>query len=141
MSVEPDPGGRTPTELRAARRYMWGIAMSSFAFLLLFLVLPSLVNAKDGSALSIVVALAPMLAVIWMLVSVFRLVRRVDEFQRGMILSSFAIGFATAMLIALTIAFLRPVGIVNEYTEWWVFIGGMSSWGVALTLFSMRANR
>lgn len=131
----------TVSERRAARRYMWEIAAGAVGFMLVFLFLPAIVQAEPGSALSVVIALVPVIPVGWIAVALIRHILRVDEFQRRIVIDSLAIGFGAAMLIALCVAFLSTAAISVSYPEWWVFIGGMATWGIAITVLSVRAGR
>lgn len=133
--------GSTPQERRASRRYLWEIAAGAVGFLVTFLFLPELFPTKPGSPAAVAVALVPLVPVVWMAVALVRHVRRVDEFQRGLLLLSLAIGFGAAMLISLAIVFLSTAGVVVPQPEWWVFIGGMAVWGVSVAIVFARATR
>lgn len=139
--MSEDMGGRTRKERQATRRYAIELGTGSIAFLALFLFLPELVPTEQGSVSSVAVALLPLVPVLWMIIAVARHIGRMDEFQRVLITQSFAIGFAAAMLIALTIAFLSGAGILVPYPEWFVFIGGMAVWSLALWVLFGRAGR
>lgn len=120
---------------------MWEVGAGVVAFVVLFLFLPGAVRTEVRTPASILIALLPLTSVLWITIAVARHIRRVDEFQRIFVLQSFAIGFAAAMLIALTIAFLSTAGITVAYPEWYVFIGGMSLWGISISVLSFRASR
>jgi hypothetical protein len=133
--------GSTPQERRASLRYLWEIAAGAVGFLVTFLFLPEVVPTEPGSVAGVVVALVPLVPVIWIAVALIRHVDRVDELQRGLLLLSLAIGFGAAMLISLVVVFLSTAAITVEHPEWWVFIGGMAVWGVSIGVLSYRANR
>lgn len=139
--MRTDANTRTPAERRAARRYMWEVGAGALGFMILFLVLPRVIQVEDGTPGSIVMALAPLAPVCWIAIALVRHVRRVDELQRTLVWQSFALGFGAAMLIALTIALLGTAGITVAHTEWYVFIGGMVTWGVTICALSFRASR
>ena len=136
-----DERGRTSHEQRSTRRYMWEIGAGAIAFLVLFLFLPPLIPTESGSPASIVIALVPLLPVAWIVIAVASYIRRLDELHRPLALQSLALGFGAAMLIALTVAFLSTADITVLYPEWWVFIGGMSVFGVSFALLTARASR
>jgi hypothetical protein len=56
-------------------------------------------------------ALAPVLPAAWTVHVVLRHVRRVDEYQKLLLLQSLAVGFAVAMLAAITLGFLAIAGL------------------------------
>lgn len=76
-------------------------------------------------------ALAPVLPVAWVAIAVLRHARRVDEFQRLLLLESIAVGFAVAMLGAVTLGFLTAAGLRLEAAPWLVFGAGMLGWALS----------
>lgn len=141
MDRTDDGVGRTAAERAGVRRYVMEIGSGVIAFAMLFLVLPQFLETGPHTLWGIVVALLPLLPVGWIAVAVIRHVRRVDELFRALFVKSAAVGFMAAMLIALTIAFLRPTGVHLEYSEWWIFVGGMGTWGIGAAVLSLRAGR
>ena len=73
-------------------------------------------------------ALAPVLPAVWIVRAVLRQVRRVDEYQRLQLLRSLAVGFAVAMLAAITLGFLTVAGLRLADAPWMVFGAGMLGW-------------
>lgn len=136
-----ESGGRTPTERRAGRRYTWEFFAGMAAFLLTFLFLPQLVRTEQGSTLSIFIALVPILPVLWIAIALLRHLRRMDERQRLLFLQSLSVGFAVAMVIAVSVGLVSTAGVDTRYSEWAIYIGGMSAWGISLAIFNARANR
>lgn len=131
----------TARERQVSTRYMWEIMAGAIGFLITFLFLPRILTPSPGSLGSIVLALVPIIPVLWMVIALVRHVHRIDELQRGIVQLSLAIAFGATMLIALTIAFLSTAGITVSYPEWWVFVGGMGVWGTTIGLLSIRASR
>jgi hypothetical protein len=76
-------------------------------------------------------ALAAALPVAWTVRAVVRHARRVDEFQRLLLLQSIAVGFAAAMLGAVTLGFLTVAGLRLEDAPWFVFGAGMLGWALS----------
>jgi hypothetical protein len=76
-------------------------------------------------------ALLPVLPVAWTVYVVIRHARRVDEFQRLLLLQSIAVGFAVAMLGAVTLGFLTVAGLRIEAAPWFVFGAGMLGWALS----------
>ena len=82
----------------------------------------------------LVVALLPLIPAIWLGWAHWRMLRRSDEFQRIAHLEAMTIGFAFAMLSALTGGLLHAVD-VGSSAQWLqiTFIGGILAWVIALT--------
>ena len=81
------------------------------------------------------VALLPLIPAVWLAWAQWRMLRRSDEFQRLAHLEALAIGFAVAMLAALTGGLLDAANIGS--TAQWLqitFTGGILAWVVALAL-------
>src|SRR3954452_16164751 len=75
-------------------------------------------------------ALAPVLPAAWTVAGVLRHVRRVDEYQRVLLLQSIAVGFAVAMLTAVTLGFLGIAGLSSAEAPWIVYLAGMLGWAI-----------
>jgi hypothetical protein len=73
-------------------------------------------------------ALAPVVPAAWIVRAVLRHVRRADEYQKMLLLRSFAVGFAVAMLAAITLGFLAIAGLALESAPWIVYGAGMLGW-------------
>lgn len=137
MSVDP-PSVLSRGERAVARRYMWEFLPGAVAYVVLFFGVTSLVDLESGDPVNVLWALLPVVPVVWMIVSVVRHVRRIDEFQRTLVLQSFALGFGAAMLAAVVIALVGMTGIVVIGAEWYVFLVGMGTWGVASMVSTRR---
>ncbi|MCW4458810.1 hypothetical protein [Microbacterium sp. MPKO10] len=110
------------------RRYLLELAPGIVGFLALFLAITTWGDLESGKPWNFILAVSPIVPILWMIVAVVRHVRRIDEFQQILILQSFALGFGVAMLTALAIALIGMTGIVVIGTEWYVFILGMTAW-------------
>jgi hypothetical protein len=75
-------------------------------------------------------ALAPVLPAAWTVRAVSRHVRRVDEYQKLLLLQSVAVGFAVAMLTAITLGFLAIAGLELVEAPWIVYGAGMVGWAL-----------
>lgn len=131
----------TPTEQRAATRYMIEMAVAAVLFLGLYLIAPAVLRPVDGSPTSIGLAVASLAPVLWMGLSVTRFVRGLDEFQRPIAYQAFSAGFAVAMVVAIALAVLGGAGLSVPMPEMWVFIGGMLTWGIALPILLNRGEK
>lgn len=76
-------------------------------------------------------ALLPVLPALWVIRAVVRHVRRIDDYQRGLLLRGLAVGFAAAMIASVTLGFLDVAGLVVPMTGWIVYGIGMLAWAVA----------
>lgn len=75
-------------------------------------------------------AVLPVLPLLWVLRAVARHLRRVDEYQRRQLLSQLGIGFAVAMVAAVTAGFLGVAGLDMRFGGWVVFAAGMMGWAL-----------
>lgn len=133
--------GMTEREKNVASRYMceFGIGMAVFA--VLFLLLPTWWSTEPGSWAHLVSTLLPILPVAWAMVAIWRHLRNVDEMQRAVLVRSFAFGFAVAMLTAVVIGLLHGGGFEVSGGEWLIFFAGMTGWGVAIPVNTIKSDR
>jgi hypothetical protein len=89
----------------------------------------------DTNRWHLAVALLPLIPASWLAWVQWRVLRRSDEFQRIAHLEALAIGFAVAMLAALTGGLLDAAN-VGSTAQWLqiTFIGGVLGWVAALAL-------
>ncbi len=76
-------------------------------------------------------ALLPVLPTLLVVRAVYRHIRRIDDYQRLLLLQGLAVGFALAMVASLTVAFLGVAGLALPSAGWIVYGVGMAGWGVA----------
>jgi hypothetical protein len=76
-------------------------------------------------------ALLPVLPALLVVRAVARHVRRIDEYQRGLLFQGLAVGFGVAMVAAITMGFLGIAGLSGSLTGWLVYIAGMLGWLVS----------
>lgn len=83
--------------------------------------------------------LGPLLFVGLVIRAVVRALRRNDEYQRQISLEGMSVGFAASMLAALTFGLLGvQVDLPAGAAVWGVFVIGILSWGVAVTVRPTR---
>jgi hypothetical protein len=124
-SDRPSAGDRA--NARAYSREFWP-GMAAYA-----LVLTAVLTWADldgHSPWRFVWALAPVLPAAWTVRTVVRQVHRVDEYQRLLLLRSLAVGFAVAMLAAITLGFLAIAGLRLVDAPWIVVGAGMLGWAL-----------
>ena len=83
-------------------------------------------------------ALLPVLPLAFVLVSVVRLLPRLDEYQRQLQLQALAVGFGAAIIAALTTGFLAFAGLQGWWSSWVVFAVGMAGWAVGSVAARVR---
>ena len=98
-------------------------------------IVASLDLHADTNRWHLAVALLPLIPALWLAWAQWRMLRRSDEFQRIAHLEALAIGFAVAMLAALTGGLLDAAN-VGSTAQWLqiTFIGGVLAWVAALAL-------
>jgi hypothetical protein len=69
----------------------------------------------------------PAVGIVW---AVVRHVRRIDDYQRRVLLERLAVGFALARLASVTFGLLAVAGLVLAATPWIVYGIGMVGWVV-----------
>jgi O-antigen/teichoic acid export membrane protein len=93
------------------------------------LVLVLIFGNLDGtSPWRFVWAILPVLPLLLVLRAVSRHLRRVDEFQQHQVLQGLGIGFAVAMIAAVTVGFLGIAGLDMRLAGWIIFAAGMAGW-------------
>jgi hypothetical protein len=99
------------------------------------LVVASLDLDVDEHPWHVAVALLPVIPAIWLIWVQWRVIRRADEFQRIAHLEALGIGFAVAMLAALTGGLLDAAD-VGSSSQWLqiTFIGGILAWIAAMAV-------
>jgi hypothetical protein len=93
----------------------------------------------DGPAPSrFVWALLPVLPIAWTAFTIIRHLRRVDDYQRLLLLQGLATGFVVAMLVSVTVGFLGVAGLELVGAGWIIYGAGMFGWLVAGSIASTR---
>jgi hypothetical protein len=87
----------------------------------------------------LLIALSPLLAGVWLAWVQLRTIRRCDEYQRTVHLEAISIGFAVAMLVAMTGGLLDAVDVGSSAQSLQLtFIAGVLSWVGALAIRMRR---
>jgi hypothetical protein len=131
-STSPSVGDRSRT--RAYLREFWPGIFVYGALLTASLIWGDL----DGtSPWRFVWALLPVLPALWIVRALLQHLRRVDDYQRMLLLQGLGVGFAIAMIASLTLGFLGIAGLPMRLSGWVVYTAGMLGWLVT-SLFSRR---
>ena len=101
-------------------------------------VVLSVVGGSVDSPGEWVLIMVPVLPALWSVRAVIRHLRRVDEYQRLLQLEAMAVGFAVAMVAALTVAFVGVGGVATRAAGWIVYGAGMLAWAVAAIVQGQR---
>jgi hypothetical protein len=83
-------------------------------------------------------AVLPVIPVFWIVRAVLRHIRRIDDYQRLLLLQGLAVGFAVAMIASVTIAFLEIAGLQVPDAGWIIYGAGMLGWIATGTVFARR---
>lgn len=83
-------------------------------------------------------AALPVLPALLVVRAVARHLRRVDDYQRMLLLQSLSVGFGTAMAASLTLGFLGIAGLPMTAAGWIVYSIGMGGWIVGTVLVRRR---
>jgi hypothetical protein len=133
MASDLDSGGESPIELRRQRTFrvrMWVGAGC------LFLANFALYQWGHGSNLwRVVLAVLPLLPVVWIVIVIVLRVRQMDEYQVKLLFPGLAVGFTVAMVTSVTIGTLNSAGINHLPNGGWaVCILGLVAWGLTNVL-------
>ncbi len=73
-------------------------------------------------------AVLPVIPALWLVRAVLRHVRRIDEYQRLLLLQGLGGAFAVAMIVSVTLAFLEIAGLSVPGSGWIIYGAGMLGW-------------
>lgn len=93
---------------------------------------------SDSAKFWILLPVLPMIAVA---VSVYRSIRRADEFTRRIQTESMAVGFGAAVIASLVFAMLGVAGVASIWSGWIIFSVAMATWGVTVGLRVIAEER
>lgn len=83
-------------------------------------------------------AVLPVLPALWTVRAVLRHIRRLDEYQRLLLLEGLAVGFGVAMVAAVTAGFLGIAHLPMRLAPWVIYGAGMLGWALASAVVSSR---
>ncbi len=72
----------------------------------------------------------PLLLMAWMVIVIVLRVRQMDEYQVKLFFPGLAVGFAVAMVTAITLGTLSSVGFNVPNAGWPVAVGGILAWQI-----------
>jgi hypothetical protein len=83
-------------------------------------------------------ALLPVIPALWIVVAILRHVRRIDDYQRQLLLQGLGVGFALAMVASVTLGFLAIAGLTVPGVAWIIYGVGMLGWLITTQVVKNR---
>jgi hypothetical protein len=83
-------------------------------------------------------AVLPVIPMLWVVIAVLRHIRRIDDYQRFLLLQGLGVGFAVAMISSVTVGFLAMAGLAIPGVGWIIYSVGMLGWVVASAVARAR---
>jgi hypothetical protein len=120
----------------AYRRYAIQLALAIICYAIVLIISLKLIPSVTRGWLQVLVAIAPVVPVIFVLASIVRLLSRIDEMQRRIHLEAVALAAGITALLALTCGFLENAGL-PRLSGFWTF----TSIGVLWAIFALILPR
>jgi hypothetical protein len=121
----------------AQRRYAIQLALAMISYAIVLIISLTLIPSVPRGWLQVLVATAPVIPVIFVLVSIVRLFSRIDEMQRRIHLEAIALAAGITALLALTCGFLENAG-VSRLSGFWTFASIGFLWAVFALILRRR---
>jgi len=138
MTSDLDSPRRSAGDRERARAYHREFWPAIAAYLLLVAVAPVLAHVAGVGPWRYVWVVLPVLPTLWIIRAVVRHLRRVDDYQRLLLLQGLAVGFACAMVAALVVGFLDIGDAAVRGGGWIVYVAGMLGWAVTAGVTQRR---
>jgi hypothetical protein len=138
MTSELDTSRSSRGDRARSRAYYreFGVAMGAYLVVLVAVTVWGGLHGHSPARFALAVLPAiPAAGVAW---AVLRHVRRIDDYQRRILLEGVAMGFALAMLAAITLGLLAAAGLVVPGSAWIIYGIGMVSWAIGSGVASRR---
>jgi hypothetical protein len=132
------PGTQERAVARTYHREFWP-GMVGYALVLTAVLIWG--ELDGNSPWRFVWALLPVIPMLWVVVAIFRHIRRIDDYQRFLLLQGFGVGFAVAMIASITVGFLDIAGLGLTGTGWIIYSSGMIGWLVTSLVANRMAKR
>ena len=121
----------------AYRRYAIQLALAIICYAIVLIISLKLIPSVTRGWLQVLVAIAPVVPVIFVLVSIVRLLSRIDEMQRRIHLEAVALAAGITALLALTCGFLENAGM-PRLSGFWTFASISLLWAVFAIILQRR---
>ncbi len=133
------PGSPSEVERHQARQYLREFVPGLVGYGLALLLAIIFGDTAGEISWRLLWWLGPLVFVGLVIRAVVRALRRSDEYQRQISLEGMAVGFAASMFAALTFGLLGvQIELPAGAAVWGVFVIGILSWGVAVTVRPTR---
>ena len=121
----------------AHRRYVIQLALAMICYGIVLIISLKLIPSVTRGWLQVLVAIAPVVPVIFVLASIVRLLSRIDEMQRRIHLEAMALAAGITALLALTFGFLENAGM-PRLSGFWTFASISLLWAVFAIILQRR---
>ncbi len=139
MTSNLDRHGASRGDRARSRAYARDFLPGMVGYCVLLVVVVLFGDLDGSSNWRFLWALLPVLPMIWVVRALIRHFRRIDDYQRGRLLDAMAVGFAVAMLSAITLGFLGIAGLDMSFAGWIIYVAGMAGWLIASSVVAKRA--
>ncbi|GAB3804154.1 hypothetical protein GCM10028798_23960 [Humibacter antri] len=126
MTSDLDTGGESSIELRRRRTFRIRIWIGVGCLVLANLALA--LWGRESGTMQWVLALLPLLPIVWIVIVMVLRARQMDEYQVKLFFPGLAVGFTLSMVTAVTLGTLGSAGIAVPTSGWFVAIVGLISW-------------
>lgn len=125
---------KTPNPLSpkiAARRYQTQMAVSLVMYMVVLSACLQFLKGVSAGPWRIVLALLPLLPLLWAFRAVIQYLARADELQRRVQLEALSIAAGATAFLCLTYGFLEDLAGFPHLSMWWGFVVVDLVWGAA----------
>jgi hypothetical protein len=122
----------------AARRYQTQMTVSLVMYMVLLSACVELLKGGVAGPGRIVLALLPLLPLLWAFHAVIQYLARADELQRRVQLEALSIAAGATAFICLTYGFLEDLAGFPHLSMWWAFVVVDLVWGAAAFILWRR---
>ena len=138
MTKDLDTLARSAGDRRRTRAYLREFVPGMVAYVIVLFVALTWGGFDGSSPWRFLWAVLPVLPMVWVAVAILRHLQRVDEYQRGKLLTGLGVGFAVAMLGSITLGILQSAGLELEGSGFWVYSLGMIGWLISAAVSGRR---
>ena len=138
MTSNLDRSDQSRGDRARGRAYLREFVPAMLAYVLVVVLVTTFGDMSGTSPWRFVWAVLPVLPMIWVAIAVVRHQRRLDDYQQRLTLQSLGVGFAVAMITALTMGLLAAAGLQTQLTAWIIFGAGMLGWAITSIIVVRR---
>ncbi len=122
----------------AGRRYRVHVFVAMLLYMALVATTVHLLKAGVAGPLRLVLALLPVLPIVWVMAAVIRYLGQADELQRRVHLEALSIAAGVIAFLSLTYGFLEDFAGLPHISAWWGFVVTDIAWGLAACILWRR---